>query len=423
MATNSEVLQEFLVSLKFLVDESSMKKFLDKLKLTETASFRVAKGVLGVAAAAQAMVLGVSYEFERLYYMTKRFGDTAKNIQGAIFGGKQIGINAETMESALAGMAQQMRTNPGMTALFKALTGKEPSGTVASMIELVKQLQKMPYFVAAQWAQKFGISEDMFNMLMQPGAIDKMMAADQYRKNVNDRLGLDPDKLAEQSKQYMDSTRELTANLTTLASLVGFTLIPAFKGLNTAVENLIQWMTNSKTKNPVQRDAKGNPLPAISPTVDNAALLTKPTYMESVVQRTFDLINEDWRNKVGKKPGSGSGGMAAPSMPSESQPVTQTEQFLGFRRTMREIHVENIESLEQELRRPQLTPRQRQILTEELNNEKQAITINSVNTVNITTSDDPQAVGAAARQGSSDGLAIAIRNAQPVLNTGGATAR
>lgn len=445
MPSQSEILQEFLVSLKFFVDESSIKKMLSAMKLTETSAFRVGKSVLGVAAAAQTAAIAVAYEFERLYYASKRMNESAPVLQAYKFGMQQIGISAETFEGAVSSMAAMFRTNPGMSMAFKALTGKEPSGTVKSMIELVKTLQKMPYFVAAKWAKTYGISEDMFNMLMQPGAIDKMQAEAERRAEINERLGLNVEAMAKASAEYMTTVRELTSNFGALTGLLGQHLLPAFRGLNTLIEDVIQKLTGAKDKPQPPQQGRGGQGELVPEDIE------KPTFWQSLMSG-FGAETR-WRSGITKdaRPGSGTS-KVRPIRPAGSGARSDIipddlSQFGAPRPGEPDIQLGSI--TEANRRAGLMTKAERQALLKwgtdipsvvsELKaagapqadidaavkalskggNGAPNVTLHATVTNHINTNDDPQSVARAAGRSTEAALSSAIRDLQPILNTGG----
>ncbi len=288
MASQAEVLQEFLMSLGFKLDEVAYKKFDSTIGQVLKSSVAVTKGVTGIMTAAQAMVVAVTYEFERLYYASIKVSDSAKNLQAFSYGARQIGISAESAEGALAGMASAMRTNPGMTALFQSLTGEKPSGSVKSMITLMERLRGMPYFIAAQWAGQFGVPEEMFNQLMQPGALERLQAGEERRIEINKRLGVSVEEMTAKSVEYKNMLRDVTANLDTLSALVASKMIKTFEGLNTFIENMIKHFTGAKDPaSPTQFDNKGKPI------VPGKA--EEPSYMWQLYSQARGLLsNPEW---------------------------------------------------------------------------------------------------------------------------------
>lgn len=257
MAThNAEVLQEFLVSLGFHLDSVSQKKFDGVMGKVLKSSVSVSRGVIGIAAAAQAMVHVVTYEFEKLYYASKKMGDSAKNLHTYAFGAKQIGIAAEDAHGALEGMAQSIRTNPGMTALFQSLTGDKPSGTVQSMIKLVETLRNKfggpgssTYFQGANFAALFGLSEQQYNLLTQPGALEELKSAQNHLNSMYKEAGVDIDSMAKASRDFKNEWRDIEERIGIILGLITRESLPAFKGFNSLLKDALSleapWLPDS----------------------------------------------------------------------------------------------------------------------------------------------------------------------------------
>lgn len=257
---NAEVLQEFLVSLGFVLDAAGERKFNGALGKVAKSTTAVSKNVLGVAVAAQAMVLAVTYEFERLYYASKKVNDSAGNLQSFTFGAGKIGIAAESATGALEAMAQSMKYNPAMLSFFETLTGKKASGgTVNNMITLLKELRKSEPMIQSGFAEQFGVDQGMLTLLMQPGALEKLEEAMGRNADMNKSLGIDTDKMAKDSMEFQNQFGDVTHNFFLLAALLSKELIPALRGMNSIVQDIVRHFTRSG-QNPIQVDRQGRPL-------------------------------------------------------------------------------------------------------------------------------------------------------------------
>ena len=226
-SSQADVLKEFLVSLGFVVDQTGLKKFTGSLEMLSKNALSVGKAVAGVATAAQAIVTAVSYHFEKLYYITQKTGESARNIEALRYGFGQIGLSADKATEIIEGLSRATRLNPGLVGLLKQLGVDTSKGPVSELHGLVNALSKMPPFVAAQFAQMFGIDPDDL-VLLEKG--DKALwSAVEARNKMADDLGVNPDKWAETAKDYDNMLRTITTTIEVIAQKVAINLLPAFK--------------------------------------------------------------------------------------------------------------------------------------------------------------------------------------------------
>lgn len=201
---SDNVLREFLVSLGFQVDETAMKKFTTSV---EGVTKSVMKVGAEVAAAAAGVVVGVkiiSSQMENLYYASQRTGATVGNIMALRYAAGQIGLTADQAQGALEGFARTLRLNPGSGGLLDSLgvKGGDPAERFTGFIEKMKGMQ--PY-VAAAYAQLFGIDPD--TLLMLENGLPKL--EDEKKKYASKlaAFGIDPDQAAEAGKDFNNSIR------------------------------------------------------------------------------------------------------------------------------------------------------------------------------------------------------------------------
>ena len=285
MAADSTVLREYLVSLGFQIDGAAQKKFGLALGGLNITALGLGKSLLGVATAAQAMVGVFAVQMEKLYYSAKKADSTVNSMQALGFGASNIGISADHMKASLEGMARAMRSNPGLQGLLNSLGVKVEGRDKADVLmDLVTQLKKMPFAVATQYAQMFGIDADTL-FLMEEG-LDKMKEAAALRKKMNSEAGLDTDKAAEAAVAYSNALKEMSARVGVLVDMLSIRLLPSFleftKSINENLTAMTKWLGQFKTlgdawealKNPSKVEPKGNERKATS----FWDFLTKPLY-------------------------------------------------------------------------------------------------------------------------------------------------
>jgi hypothetical protein len=106
---------------------------------------------------------------EQLYYMNRRLGlpGTAPLFNMA-FAGSMIGLSREQTLGTVESMGATARTNPGIAALMRQFGVKGNVGGTFSpedQLKLVNQLDKLPYFIGAQFAQMMGMDEITYRQM------------------------------------------------------------------------------------------------------------------------------------------------------------------------------------------------------------------------------------------------------------------
>lgn len=207
---SDNVLREFLVSLGFKVDEVGMKKFVDSVGDVTKTVLKVGLAVSGAAAGVVAGVKIISSQMENLYYASQRTGATVGNIMALRYAAGQIGLTADQAQGSLENFARTLRLNPGSSSLLDSMgvTGKDPAEKFDSFIAKAKTMQ--PY-VAAAYAQLFGIDADTLLMLEQ--GQDKRLAAEQQYHEKLAAFGIDPDQAARAGVDFDNSIRNLLSDV------------------------------------------------------------------------------------------------------------------------------------------------------------------------------------------------------------------
>lgn len=232
---DSDVLREFLVSLGFKVDDTSFKKFnesIDKVtKNVERAGLAVGATALGFAAGVEI----IASQMEKLYYASQRTGGTVGNIMALRYAAGQIGLTADQAQGALEGFARTLRLNPGANNLLSSLgvTGKDPTEKFDSFIGKMKGMQ--PY-VAAAYAQLFGIDPDTLLMLEQ-GQQQRLDDEAKYRAKLA-AFNIDPDQAAKVGRDWNNALRDVKTDFELLWVVIESKLLPVLIPL---VERFEKW--------------------------------------------------------------------------------------------------------------------------------------------------------------------------------------
>jgi hypothetical protein len=230
---NEEVIKEFLVSIGYKTDETSLRKFTLSLQSVTKTVLKLGAAVVATATAVVAGVKIISGEMERLYYASQRTGETVGNIMALRYAAGQIGLTADQAQASLEGFTRTLRLNPGMNGLLAQLgvTGNGPLEQFESFIGKMKQMQ--PY-IAAQYAGLFGIDPD--TLLMLENGLPKLQAAqEKYRQKLGS-FGINPERAAQAGVEFDNSVRDLTNDIHLFWVLLQEHLAPVLAEISTEFE-------------------------------------------------------------------------------------------------------------------------------------------------------------------------------------------
>jgi len=239
MASNQDVLKEYLLALGFRIDEKSSKDFDKNVDKFDKRVKGLAKATFAVGLSAQAMVLAFSRSMEQLYYKSRLADSTASNLQALGYAGSQIGLSADGIQSSVQKMASAIRQNPGLIGLLNDLRipvqGRDMSDVFK---DLVRATKAMPHYIGAQYAGLFGISPEEL-ILLQDG-LEKMIELEEKQKAQARAMGLDWDKATESGKEYSQLMREMAANMKMLGAVMAVELLPYFREFAKTTNQILQ---------------------------------------------------------------------------------------------------------------------------------------------------------------------------------------
>lgn len=249
MAGDAKILKEYLLSLGFNIDETQVKKFDLAILRHRLGVGGLAKGLLGAAAAVQAMVAVYARSMEKLYYSSRRAESSAGSIQALQFAARAVGVDGAAMVQSLEGMARAMRLNPGLQGLLETLgipvRGRDKADV---MVDMLKALKAMPFEIGAQYAQMFGLDPDSFLLLTQQ--LDLLEKQRDLRKSMAAEAGLDMDAAAQAGKEYANVMRDITEQLGILKDSALIAVLPYFKSFAEVLRQVVfDWarLLNSPT--------------------------------------------------------------------------------------------------------------------------------------------------------------------------------
>lgn len=241
---STDVIKEFLVSLGFKIDDASWKKFEGGVRRATADVLTLGKASVASAAAVGAAVEQVSREYESLYYMSQRTQSTVSNLKTFEYSMRQIGLSGETSQAQIEGFTTALRLNPGAGGLLGALGVGGSQDPKNQIFELTKSLKERfgegGYFVAARFAQQFGLEEKAFRGMWQN--LDRLKLADEdYRRRLNES-GVDTKNLAERSTEFQNILRGVEASIGLVADQTTQRWLPAATEIVTWLDRQGQWV-------------------------------------------------------------------------------------------------------------------------------------------------------------------------------------
>ncbi|MBR8074112.1 glucosaminidase domain-containing protein [Burkholderia cenocepacia] len=205
----SVVIREFLVALGFKVDEKGLKNFTEGVEGATKGVTRLITTISGAALTLGAGVSAFASKLERLYFVSQRTGAAATSLRAFDFAARNLGVSTEAAFGTIENLARFLRNNPAGESYLGTLgvqtrnANGELRDTVDIMSDLSGALAKMPTYRAAQYANIFGIDENLM-LAMRNGDFEKFLK--QYRE-MSATTGLD--KAADDSHKFMVRLREI----------------------------------------------------------------------------------------------------------------------------------------------------------------------------------------------------------------------
>jgi hypothetical protein len=237
----AEVIREFLVKLGFSSDEKSLKKFTDGV---EGATKNVAKLVATIAGAALTVGAGVAAfaaNMEALYFSAKKMGASAVNAKAFEKAMANFGVASGEALQSVQSLARWMRSTPASEGFLRSLgvetrdTNGKLKDTVDLMSDLGVALRSKPYYLAQQYAQIFGISEDVLRAMLD-GKFDAEM--EKQRKALKDS-GFD--EAADKANKFMTRLRDLQTQIEAVAVSLGGPLLDVLGQIGKGWEEIYNW--------------------------------------------------------------------------------------------------------------------------------------------------------------------------------------
>jgi hypothetical protein len=255
MATQSQVLQEFVYALGFKIDEAGGKKFREGLGESTKDAAKLGGTLIGVGMAVEKFVEGMSEGLEKLYFASQRTGASVESLQAFEGAAQRIGMEAGKASAAVENMTARLRASPGL--MYGVLPGLGVDPNMGSDLDKVNKLldRLQPMFNAGkgsvQQAQAlnimkmFGIDPDTATQMFL-----NMDERKQAEKEMADRIkesGLNMDEQAKESHKFMNSLRDMTSEFGIVASQVAAAIRPMTSAVIQFTDGLLRSLVKANT--------------------------------------------------------------------------------------------------------------------------------------------------------------------------------
>lgn len=225
-----DVLREYLISLGFRVDTRGWSRMFAGIDKTDNKLLSLSNTIAGTTAALAYMTHQFAQNMTSLYYMSQRTLTPVRNLQAFAYAAKQIGIDADAALQSVEALSAEIRKNPGKQALLSALgVSDKGASNLERMHSLVQGLNKrFPYFIAQQFAEQFGIPEQMFFQLTHN--YDELLKREREHNELMKQMGVDSDAAAKAAVDYSREVEKLGMQFDVLKQKAGAALLPALQG-------------------------------------------------------------------------------------------------------------------------------------------------------------------------------------------------
>jgi hypothetical protein len=239
----TSVIREFLVALGYKSDEAALKKFESGIEKATKAVVTLATAVETTAVAVSAGVARFASNLEALYFASIKTNSAATNLKAYERALQNFGVSAGEALNSVQGLARFLRNNPGGEGVLEGLLGgvgehsRDVNGRLRDTTDLLVGLSKVfrgqEYYLAKQFADQFGISEDTLRA-MRSGDFEKEV---QRMRATMRNAGFE--KASKDAHAFMMDLRDLGTQL----ELLGLQVYEALqKRLGGNLHDLVDWV-------------------------------------------------------------------------------------------------------------------------------------------------------------------------------------
>jgi hypothetical protein len=249
----SETIKEFLISIKYNIDQSSQTRFQESLGKQEQAARQLSKfhdelakkvkdlGLIAATTAATfaAGLVAVAKNYEQLYYVVQRTTASAEGLAKLQYAFGQVGLSGDAAVSMILRMTNAIKASPGLAAVLRGYSGDDPSKLFGSardqtkvLIDFLEGLSKQAPFVRAQIASMFGIAQDDLERLIST-LPDLIKAYDDAGKRIQ-VSGVNMDQFYRDSRTAMNELKTIWMDF-------DYIWIKAFEDVFPYMDKALKW--------------------------------------------------------------------------------------------------------------------------------------------------------------------------------------
>ena len=254
----AQTLEEFLISVKYNIDQPSQQKFFDSLKRIAGSLSGIAGEITGLGVAVLALSEKMAAAGEKLYWTSQRVGDSVTQIQGMAFAMSNLGMTADAATQGIERFGAWTR-NMGPSALMYmrslGVTARDTVGQMHQLAEYFRQhggtyaasqgtdAERLQYAITLRQAGLMNISEQMM-LALSSGKIEQ----GEQQAGLMRRLvwGKDaergPQQFAQQSLAVMNQFRQMGLFFDTLSQKFALGLFNAILPDLTKLNDLLVTM-------------------------------------------------------------------------------------------------------------------------------------------------------------------------------------
>lgn len=177
----------------------------------------IAAGAMAVGVAVSGMAAGVARAMEQIGFKAQVGATSVAALKGLEYGFTQIGLGADTAAKLAVSLAQAIRYNPGTVGLLNSLgvQTRTAAGGLRDMSkvtdDLLDRLARMDPVNGGAFADLFGIDRGLLDQWRLHGR-EAEAEADWFDRQTR-RFGVDQDKLAQESHDFMVQWRRDLADV------------------------------------------------------------------------------------------------------------------------------------------------------------------------------------------------------------------
>jgi hypothetical protein len=165
----AQVLEEFLVSVRYAVDAASQQRFHEAINQVAGRVSKAAAEVTALVGSITAMAKVMADAGEKMFFMSMRLGESAAGIETATYAMERFGVSAEEAKASMEGFGSFLRSyGPAATAFLGSLgiTARDTIGQTQQLTAFFQRIGLRPgqegtmgYAMGLQYAHLLGISE------------------------------------------------------------------------------------------------------------------------------------------------------------------------------------------------------------------------------------------------------------------------